>query len=120
MKNQYNKILAKALIFSSAISTPLISLAVCTPGTICNPLDKLGTDIPGLISIVLGYVVRIGGVVAIFAFIYAGFRFVQARGNPTELKTAREIFKNTVLGVAILLGAQIIASIIVGTINNLR
>ena len=86
---------------------------------ITNPL-KSGTDIPGFISKVLGYIVKVGAVIAVFAFIWAGFLFVKAQGNPEELKSAREIFVNTCIGVAVLLGAQLLASIIVGTINSLK
>ena len=84
-----------------------------------NPLNA-GTDIPTFISNVLGYIVKIGGVVAIFAFIWSGYLFVKAQGNPTELTTAKTVFINTCIGVAVLLGAQLIASIIVGTISSLR
>jgi hypothetical protein len=111
---QYKKTLSRitATIFTAAL--PLVSFA-----QIENPLKGI-SSIPGFISTILGYAVRIGGVIAIFAFIYSGFKFVQARGNPTELETAKRIFINTCIGVAVLLGAQLIASIIVGTIRNIR
>ncbi|MBA4320719.1 MAG: hypothetical protein C0412_20180 [Flavobacterium sp.] len=86
---------------------------------IANPL-KGGTDIPKFISMILGYVVKIGGVLAIFAFILSGFYFVKAQGNETELTKAKNIFFNTCIGVAVLLGAQLIASLIVGTIGSLK
>jgi len=84
-----------------------------------NPLKGI-TSITGFVSVLLGYVVRIGAVVAVFAFIYSGYLFVKARGNPKELETAKTVFINTVIGVAVLLGAQLIATIIVGTINNIK
>ncbi len=111
----YKNIASNLLAIIFMIFIPSISFAQ----TIENPLKGLNS-IPNFVAIILGYVVRIGGVIAIFAFIYVGYLFVKARGNPGELKTAREAFINTVIGVAILLGAQIIASIIVGTINSLR
>ena len=93
---------------------PILSFA-----QIQNPL-KGGTDIASFVNMILGYVVRIGGVVAIFAFIYTGFLFVKAKGSPKGLDDAKNVFFNTVIGVAILLGAQIISSIIIGTINSLK
>jgi hypothetical protein len=86
---------------------------------IANPL-KTVTDIPSLVSNVLGIVVKIGGVVAIFFFIWSGFLFVRAQGKPEEITKARTTFINTCIGVALLLGAQLIASIIIGTINSLK
>ena len=88
-------------------------------GVINNPL-KAGSDIPTIIASVLGLIVKIGAVVATFAFIYSGFLFVKAQGNEKELETAKTVFTNTCIGVAVLLGAQLIASIIIGTINTIK
>ncbi len=96
------------------LAIPAISLA-----QIVNPLGNT-SSIPDAINKVLGYVVQIGGVIAIFAFIYAGYLFVKARGNEKELGEAKTVFVNTVIGVAILLGAKLIASIIVNTISSLK
>ena len=93
---------------------PIVSFA-----QIQNPL-KGGTDIAQFVNMILGYVVRIGGIAAIFAFIYVGFLFVKAKGNESELTKAKNTFFNTVIGVAILLGAQIISTIITGTIRGLQ
>jgi len=93
------------------LSIPAVAFAQIT-----NPL-KNASSIPQIISSLLGYVVKIGGIVAIFAFIYTGYLFVKAQGSPAELENAKKAFFNTCIGVAILLGAQIIASIIVGTIS---
>ena len=103
------------------ISTSLLSIMplVASAQQITNPLRGVGS-ISGFVTIVLGYVVRIGGVVAIFAFIWTGYLFVKARGNPGELEKAKTVFINTCIGVAILLGASLIANIIVGTISSLR
>ncbi|MFA6797372.1 MAG: hypothetical protein WCR40_01550 [Candidatus Paceibacterota bacterium] len=104
------------------ISVMLLSMTeiVNASGSVIqNPLGKLNS-VPVFVSDLLSYVVKIGGIVAIFAFIYSGYLFVKARGNPKELETAKTVFKNTIIGVAVLLGAQLIASIIIGTIKNLK
>ena len=103
---------------SIAISLFVICIPLMTFAQITNPLKV--NNIPDIISSVLGYVVKIGGVVAIFAFIYSGFLFVQAQGSETGLKKAKDTFFGTVIGVAVLLGAQLIASIIVGTLKSLK
>ena len=96
---------------------PLISFSASDDATIKNPLKF--NDISIAIKNILNDVMKVGGVVAIFAFIYAGFVFVKARGKPEELNKAKTVLINTVIGVAILLGATVLANIIVGTINNL-
>ena len=65
------------------------------------------------------YIVRVGGVVATLAFIWTGFLFVQARGNPGGIETAKKVLLNTAIGTAILLGAQILATIIEGTVRSI-
>lgn len=112
-----NKNLIK--IFATITSFLFVVLPVVSLAQIANPLKSV-TDIPSLVSNVLGVVVKIGGVVAIFFFIWSGFLFVRAQGKPEELSTARTTFINTCIGVALLLGAQLIASIIIGTINSLK
>ena len=107
-----------AKTISAASTFLLLTVPMFVLAQIANPL-KGTTSISGFITTVLGYVVKIGGVVAIFAFIWSGFKFVQAQGNEKELGEAKNIFINTCIGVAILLGAQLISSIIVGTLKSL-
>ena len=112
----------KSLITTKAITTILSFLLLIVPmfvfAQIQNPL-KGGTDVAGFVSILLGYVVKVGGVVATFAFIWAGFLYVEARGNPEKLENAKKVFINTCIGVAVLLGAQLIGTIISNTVNSL-
>ena len=99
------------------ISVSVAFIPSVSKAQIQNPLKY--NDIPSLVNQILGYVLEIGGVIAIFAFIYSGYRFVAAQGNTEKLKEAREVFFGTCIGVAILLGAKLIATIIVSTLNNL-
>lgn len=109
----------KTKITAIILSFILIIAPIFVFAQIQNPL-KTGTSIPQLLSTILNGVVRVGAVVAIFMFIYTGFLFVQAQGNPEGLKKAKSAFFNTCIGVAVLLGAQLIASLIVGTINSIK
>lgn len=63
--------------------------------------------------------IELGAVIVTLAIIYAGFLFVMARGNPEELKKAKMTFFWTIIGGLVLLGAQVIASIIQETIKKL-
>lgn len=108
-------------VFSGMFLLPLITFAASTPSSagITNPLPNF-TDIPTLISGILSDITKVGGVIAIFVFIYSGYKFVAAQGNTTKLEEARKIFISTCIGVAVLLGAQLIAAIIIGTVKNLQ
>lgn len=56
---------------------------------------------------------------AVLFIVYAGFKFVLARGKPEELKKARDNFLWTIIGIAIFLGAWLLASVIKNTVNQL-
>lgn len=51
--------------------------------------------------------------------IYSGFLFVTASGNPEKLKTARQTFTWTIVGTAIVVGASLLAEVVINTIRNL-
>lgn len=83
-----------------------------------NPLKA--SSIQQLIVNVLDAVVLIGTPIAALFLIYAGFLFVTARGDTEKLKTARKALVGTLIGIAILLGAQILSEVIGATVEELR
>ncbi|HVS79597.1 MAG TPA: pilin [Candidatus Paceibacterota bacterium] len=85
-----------------------------------NPF-KAGTSLYDFIkTIVNDILLPVGGVIIVVMTIYAGFQFVTARGNESELRKAKANFFNVVIGAAILLGAWTIATVIENTLNQLR
>ena len=86
--------------------------------TITNPLKS--NDLVATVKSFINVVIDIGSVVCIIFLIYAGFLFVQARGNSGEITKAKDTFMWTVVGIVILLGSQLIANIVIGTINNIK
>lgn len=72
-----------------------------------------------LLSILHNIVLPLGGILAVLAFIWVGFMFVTARGNPAKIETARTALLYVAIGTAVLLGAEIIAAVIQNTANQL-
>jgi hypothetical protein len=85
--------------------------------TIVNPLGV--NSICGLIKALLGAAIAIGIPIAVLFIVYAGLKFVLARGNGEKLAEARQNMLYTVIGIAIFLGAWLLASVIANTINAL-
>jgi len=84
-----------------------------------NPFKK--STIKDLIeTIVNDILIPIGAVVAVLMIIYAGFLFVTARGNETQITKARQALLWAVIGAAILLGAWVISQAITTTIDQLK
>jgi hypothetical protein len=112
-----NKILIrKSLVF--IISFLFIIIPIISFAQLVDPLGN--TSITNIVAKLMKIVIDIGSVVAVLAFIYVGYLFVEARGNTSKLDKAKENLRYTVIGVAILLGASIIANTITTTVTNIK
>jgi len=87
-----------------------------------NPF-RTGTadNIPQLFqTIINNIIIPIGAVLAILAFIYAGFLYVTAAGAEKTIEKAHRALLYAAIGTAVLLGAGVIAQVIRATINQLQ
>ena len=84
---------------------------------LCNPLGV--KNFCDLVKSLLNIVLAIGVPIAVLFLVWSGFRFILARGNPTELALARKNFMFVIVGIAIFLGAWTLATVISATIQTL-
>ena len=92
---------------------------VSVPIVLKNPF-AVGDNLYDLLkAIVNNVVLRIGGVVCVLAFIYAGFMYVTAQGNVTKIANANRALLYAAIGTAVLLGSWVIATVVENTINGL-
>lgn len=87
-----------------------------------NPFGSTGANnIPELFqTIIKNIIIPIGAVLAILAFIYAGFLYVTAAGDEKKIGVAHKALLYAAIGTAVLLGAGVIAQVIKATINQLQ
>jgi|SRR3989344_8567717 len=85
-----------------------------------NPLKREYGDLAAFLNAIVDFLLYLAIPIAIFFVIYAGFLFVTAQGNEEQLKTAKKTIIWSLIGVAVLLGAKVIAYAIQGTISSLR
>ncbi len=84
-----------------------------------NPFS-VGNDLFELAEALVNKVVLpIGGVLCVLGFIYAGFKYVTARGDSKKISDAHNALLYSAIGTAVLLGAWVIASVIRNTIMSL-
>ena len=57
-------------------------------------------------------------VIALF-IMYAGFKYIMARGNPGAIDEAHKNFMYVVIGALLILGAWVLATLIGGTVSQL-
>lgn len=87
-------------------------------GQLDNPLGT-GASLPGLLTAILQFVVRIGAIIVVLMLVYVGFLFVTAQGSETKITAAKSALLWTVVGALILLGAEAIAQGIQATVQAL-
>lgn len=90
-----------------------------TTGKFCNPLGSGNDSLAGLLEKILNVVIQIGAVVVVFFYIYAGFKYVVARGDEAQIKTANKTLTWTTVGAMVILGAQVISTAIQGTVSQI-
>ncbi len=87
------------------------------PNTLQNPLKF--DSFCQIVGLLINAAVVIGIPIAILFIVWAGFKFILARGSAAELTEARTNLWNTLIGVAIFVGASVIAGVIINTLANL-
>jgi hypothetical protein len=85
-----------------------------------NPIKYGGiTTIPELLLALVDLVFLIGVPIIVICIIYAGFLFVSAGDNESQIAKAKMVFMWTVIGALVLLGAKAIAMAIQETVLSL-
>jgi len=114
----YNKIM-NIKLFSKLVSFCLVIIPcfVFASG-LSNPLQD--TSIQAFIAKILGYVTKVGSVIATFSFAFVGYLFASAGGSSGKIEKAKNAFITTMIAVAILLGAQLIGQVLLDTVNSIE
>lgn len=108
-----------AFLVCASFFAPLIVYAAdCTEG-LCNPLSSSFSDIPHFIEGALRVLVMVALPVIGLFIVIAGFMFVLARGNSSELEKAKRNFLYVIMGAGLILGAWVIAELLSGTVGQL-
>jgi hypothetical protein len=84
---------------------------------LCNPLNA--PNLVALLEEILAYVVQIGSIFLVVMIIFVGFQYIMARGNAEKVSKAHQALLWTVVGGALLLGAQALAIVVAATISSL-
>ncbi len=81
-----------------------------------NPI--YADNVQELLYTIVDLAILIGVIIATFVFIFIGFKFVMAQGDPAALTKARSWFLSAVIGTALLLGAKVIMEVIKNTLTS--
>ena len=84
---------------------------------IANPSPLKG-DLNSNLHLILSGLIKLAIPFLVLAFVYIGFLFAKAQGEPKELEKVRTYFIWAVLGALIILGADLILSMIEDTVKS--
>ena len=85
--------------------------------TLENPIKA--STFQGFISSVLKGVMILLTPVIVLMFIWTGFLFVKAQGNAEDLTTAKKSLMFTIIGAALVLGAEGLSQVLMATFKDL-
>ena len=88
--------------------------------TLPNPLGNSVGTIPQLIYKIIQALVDVSYIVIAFFLILSGFKFVMAQGSEEKLSGAKNTFKNTIIGAILIIGAQVIVSVVQSIFTSLK
>lgn len=118
LRGVWGNIFHHALALGLALS-PLAVLAAWTPGQPIIPCGGDDCDFNKLVLLggnLVDFAFYISIPLAAIAFVYAGYLFVTAVGDPGKVKKAGEIFQKVALGFIIVLSAWLVVSVFVKTL----
>lgn len=82
-----------------------------------NPLKSdFGGSIENLILSLVDLAIFAGTILVVFVFIWIGFKFVMAQGDPGAINEAKEWFLYAVIGTALLISSKVIVEIVKNTL----
>ena len=82
-----------------------------------NPTPGAGVTLEDFVGILIKIVQFVAIPALTVSIIYAGFILVSAGGNETEIEKGKKWITWTLVGAAIVLGAQVIANVAFGTMK---
>ncbi len=78
----------------------------------------MGGDIRTIVSRIINALLGLLGIVAVVIIIYGGWTYMTAAGEDAKIQKAKDIIRNGVIGLAIILSAYAIASFVIGAIQG--
>jgi hypothetical protein len=106
-----------ALTLIATVGGGIAYAADTANGILNNPIES--DSLIELLTTFVRGVVRIAAIFLVLAFVWVGFKFTAAQGNTEKLSEARMLFLWTVVGAAILLGAELIAGVVASTVQTI-
>lgn len=87
---------------------------VCT--VIQTGAGDIPTDPTGFIKWLFGFILGLGGTIALLLIIFSGYKMMSSNGDPEKIKGAKETLTSAIVGLVFLIFSMVILQVITGTI----
>ena len=103
----------------SLIATVLVWYAGTASVHAATLYNRLGQrSIPQIVGFVIQAALGISGSIALLMIVYGGFVWLTSRGEPDKIKKGQQTIVWSVIGIAVLFGANILATYIINTLGG--
>ncbi|MCR4306554.1 MAG: hypothetical protein NUV42_01145 [Candidatus Yonathbacteria bacterium] len=114
----FKKITAKISYFFLIMAPSVAAAQLVPPLVSCGRAGQPACDFDafiGLIKNIMDFAITTAPFLAAIAFAFAGFYYFTSAGDPGKVETAHDIFRNTAIGLIIILAAWfVVKAILVG------
>ena len=91
---------------------PLTNLGAATPNSI------KGASLPEMIGTIIKTVISLLGIIMVVYIIYGGFLWTTAGGDTSKVQKAKDIIKNSIIGVIIILASYSITEFVIDSLSR--
>lgn len=125
--NKLQKMLASAGTTLMVLAVPAMTLAVTNPFDTANQqLTNVGTQsgvgspqpLPVIVGRIINVVLGFLGILLLVYLLYAGFLWMTAAGDDKQVGKAKEMIKNAVIGLIVIVAAFSISNFVLSSLVN--
>lgn len=105
----------------AGVSAPFVAFAADSPGAV-SPIDSGSLNMSNVvewIETVVGWLLLVAGILAIFFIILGGVLYIVSAGNEKRTETAKKMILYAVIGLAVILLAYVIYWFVTGSVTDL-
>ncbi len=110
-----------------ALATPLFAAAAPTVYDVSNLGTSVGaagssaglaaaSDLPTIVGRVIGILLGVLGLVFVVLVVYAGFLYLTAQGEETNVKKAKKMLSQSVIGLVLIVSAYAITNVVIDSL----